>query len=269
MAPLAAWSAGLLLQLRQASLWPSTDYLLLGALGLLLMGLGTALRRTTRLGGAGTVALLAGLLVLGLACAGGRALSRQAGLLDPALDNQVLWLEGTVDTLPQSGPEGAWLLVEVARGGRTPEPSASSDLRLPERVRLFWPLAPRDLAAGERWRWQARLRLPHGLSNPHGFDRELWLWEQGVGATGVVRTGPQAPAPQRLESPGWRPVERLRGQLAAAVRERVADPRVAGVVAALLVGEQSAIERADWRVFRDTGVAHLMRIKGSAKHKLF
>ena len=36
----------------------------------------------------------------------------------------------------------------------------------------------------------------------------------------------------------------------------------AGVVAALVTGDQAAIERADWDVFRATGVAHLMSISG-------
>ena len=47
-----------------------------------------------------------------------------------------------------------------------------------------------------------------------------------------------------------------------AVYTRVADRQLAGVVAALLVGDQNAIERADWDVFRATGVAHLMSISG-------
>jgi competence protein ComEC len=34
------------------------------------------------------------------------------------------------------------------------------------------------------------------------------------------------------------------------------------VVAALVTGDQRAIERADWDVFRATGVAHLMSISG-------
>jgi competence protein ComEC len=34
------------------------------------------------------------------------------------------------------------------------------------------------------------------------------------------------------------------------------------VLAALVVGDQGAIERADWDVFRATGVAHLMSISG-------
>jgi competence protein ComEC len=42
----------------------------------------------------------------------------------------------------------------------------------------------------------------------------------------------------------------------------VPDARLAGVLAALVVGDQAAIERADWDVFRATGVAHLMSISG-------
>lgn len=47
-----------------------------------------------------------------------------------------------------------------------------------------------------------------------------------------------------------------------AIKARVDDPRAAGVLAALLVGDQSAIDRADWALFRTTGVAHLMAISG-------
>ena len=38
--------------------------------------------------------------------------------------------------------------------------------------------------------------------------------------------------------------------------------QVAGLVAALVVGDQRAIDRLDWDVFRATGVAHLMSISG-------
>jgi competence protein ComEC len=34
------------------------------------------------------------------------------------------------------------------------------------------------------------------------------------------------------------------------------------MVSALLVGDQSGLDRADWDVFRATGVAHLMSISG-------
>jgi len=47
-----------------------------------------------------------------------------------------------------------------------------------------------------------------------------------------------------------------------AVLLRVADARIGGVLAALIVGDQAAIGRTDWDLFRDAGVAHLMSISG-------
>ena len=118
------------------------------------------------------------------------------------------------------------------------------------------------LHAGERWRFTVRLKRPHGNVNPHGFDYELWLWEQGIGATGYVRTGRDDPAPERIESTWKHPLERARQSVRDAILERVDDRKAAGILAALVTGDQAAIERADWDVFRATGVAHLMSISG-------
>jgi competence protein ComEC len=112
-----------------------------------------------------------------------------------------------------------------------------------------------------------RLKAPHGNLNPHGFDYELWLWEQGVQATGYVRSGLKDPLPQRLAVTAWHPVERARHAVRDAILVRVADgtperARSAGILAALVTGDQAAIERADWDIFRATGVAHLMSISG-------
>ena len=52
-----------------------------------------------------------------------------------------------------------------------------------------------------------------------------------------------------------------------AVRERiratVPDARVGGVLSGLAIGDQSAIDREDWDVFRLTGVSHLVSISGT------
>ena len=107
-----------------------------------------------------------------------------------------------------------------------------------------------------------RLKAPHGNNNPFGFDYELWLWEQGLQATGYVRSGPRDPPPRRLGQTGSHPVELARQRVRDRILEQVADRKVAGLIAALVVGDQNAIERADWDVFRATGVAHLMSISG-------
>lgn len=121
---------------------------------------------------------------------------------------------------------------------------------------------PAALGGRERWQLTVRLKAPHGASNPFGFDYELWLWEQGVQATGYVRAGPKDPAPQRLGQTGQHPVEWARQQVRNQIFERVAERPYAGLIAALVVGDQKAIERVDWDVFRATGVAHLMSISG-------
>ena len=142
---------------------------------------------------------------------------------------------------------------------------------VPPRVALGWyrdfdgdallASPPRDLWAGQRWRLVARLRQPHGTLNPQGFDLELWLFEQGLRATGAVRATAAA-APQLLADAAGHPVERARQAIRDAILLRVADAQAAGVLAALAVGDQAAIDRDDWELFRDTGVAHLMSISG-------
>lgn len=127
-----------------------------------------------------------------------------------------------------------------------------------------WQLSsqPPDVRAGDRWRLTVRLKAPHGQSNPHGYDHELWLWEQGLLATGYVRAGVKDPAPERLATSWRHPVEQLRQRVRDAVFAAVVEPATAGVLAALVTGDQRAIDRADWDVFRATGVAHLMSISG-------
>ncbi len=270
-AGLAGWVLGTGLQLQQAALWPLQGYAALGALALALALLALWPR------GRGLVAC-AGWLLAGVCAAfaavGWRADGMMAAQLAPALEGRDLVLVGRVARMPQRGDMG-WRFrfdVELAR-------LDGAALRVPPRLQLSWygsvstadeldaprPLAA-DLRAGDRWTLTARLKAPHGNLNPHGFDHELWLWEQGVGATGYVRAGPRDMPPRRLAEGGWS-VERWR----QSVRDRIlgdagAGPadhrRFAGIVAALVTGDQNVIERADWDVFRATGVAHLMSISG-------
>ena len=92
-----------------------------------------------------------------------------------------------------------------------------------------------------------------------------------------MRTGAHDPAPVRLAQTASHPVEWLRQLVRDAILARFAASafaavddagsgpsraKPAGIVAALVVGDQNAIDRSDWKVFRATGVAHLMSISG-------
>jgi competence protein ComEC len=247
-------------QLQQGALWSMQAYLaclIAGALSAtccLLLRLPAWLRRAV---------LVLAVAAIAAGATGARALAYLDDALDPALEGRDLVLAGIVAAMPHRGEAGLRFRfdVEAARAGDTA-------VTVPPQVLLGWygneggAALPADLRPGERWQLAARLKAPHGQVNPHGFDYELWLWEQGLQATGYVRAGPRDPPPQRLARTWRKPVEQLRHAVREAIYARVADPRLAGVLAALVVGDQGAIERADWDVFRATGVAHLMSISG-------
>jgi len=249
------WVLGAALQLQQAALWPAAGSAAL--LGAGVLGLVLALRRR------GPGALI-GLAVACAACAfgstGWRADARLATSLAPELEGRDVVVVGAVASLPQRSTE-AWRFrfeVESARLGDKP-------VALPALLSLGWyasgTAALPALRAGQRWQLALRLKRPHGLVNPLGFDYELHLFEQGVRATGYVR-GTGAAANRLLGDDAGHAVDRARQAVRDAIAARVPEASAAGVLAALAVGDQAAIEREDWALYRSTGVAHLMSISG-------
>jgi len=268
--------AGAALQLQQPALWPLGAYAALGLLaGVLAWVAGRARRWPVPVRGAAmaSAAVLAVLALTGL-----RAGHFAAGALNPALEGQDIQVTGVVAAMPQPIDAGLRLRLAVESATRDGVP-----VRLPALIDLGWyrgllqeapdqaqpQRQPLPLRAGERWAMTVRLKAPHGARNPHGFDYELWLWEQGVQATGYVRAGLRDAPPRRIADTWRHPVERARQAVRDAIFDTLAPDatdarsvRLAGVVAALVTGDQRAIDRADWDIFRATGVAHLMSISG-------
>ncbi|GHC80640.1 DNA internalization-related competence protein ComEC/Rec2 [Pseudorhodoferax aquiterrae] len=247
-------------QLQQPALWAAWPYASLGLLGCALAWFGWRHRWP-----AARLLAALGVAALAFGAVGLRALAFEAQALAPALEGRDLVLTGRVAAMPQPGDLAVRLLLDVQAAQLDGAP-----VHVPPRVELSWyrgsldgvPQQTPELLAGDRWSLQARLRAPHGQRNPHGFDYELWQWERGVQATGYVRAGPKDSAPRLLER-GWRhPVERARQAVRGDIFARVAEPGRAGVVAALAMGDQGAVERADWDLFRATGVSHLLSVSG-------
>ena len=267
-AALLGWVLGTALQVQQPVLWAAGVYIGVTVFAFAL----TLLAWRARPGAARALGWLLAAALAAFGTTGWRATMMLAERLTPALEGRDVLLTGTVSRMPQKS-EAGWRFrfdVQQAQLDGAPVP-------VPPRLQLAWygsastadeadaarPLLA-ELRAGDRWQFTARLKAPHGNLNPHGFDYELWLWEQGVGATGYVRSGPRDVPPRRLTEGGWS-IERWR----QSVRDRILGDagdaesrRFAGIVAALVTGDQNVIERADWDVFRATGVAHLMSISG-------
>ncbi len=256
------WLLGVALQLRQAELDPVPPMLALAAAAL-LVGL-VAWRGRARWPAVLTLALAAA--ALGFASTSLRASWRLDDALLPALEGPDIEVTGVIAEMPRLGAQGPRFVLDTESASLAGKP-----VRVPQRLSLGWYrsaddetvlAAPgEDLRAGQRWRFTVRLRAPHGTLNPHGFDVELWLFEQGIAGTGSVRARPETPALKLAEAVAH-PVERLRQTVRDAILARVADPAAAGVLAALAIGDQAAIDRPGWDLFRITGVAHLMSISG-------
>jgi competence protein ComEC len=289
-AGLLAWCLGVALQLQQTVLWPVAGY----GLGLAFV-VATALllrwwaRRDTndhRLSLSARWAFW-GLLwaVLAFHVTGLHAWTR-THTIDPALEGQDLDVVGVVQAMPQRQDLGWRFRFRIEEAWRLDASGARHalqiDANVPAQVVLGWygqegthdsgwnlSALPEPVKPGERWRLRVRLKAPHGHLNPRGFDYELWLWEQGIRASGYVRNRAKDPAPQRLGSTWAHPIEAWRQAVRDRLLTQLSPPgsdgeaaRRAGVVAALVTGDQAAIERSDWDVFRATGVAHLMSISG-------
>jgi competence protein ComEC len=249
-----AWIAGCVLQLQMAALWPDAAAWGLAGAALLLLGWRQP------------AAIVVAVLLLGFATTHQRAAWRLADALDAGLEGQDLLLTGSVASLPRETPDGVRFTFEVETATRQGKP-----VRVPQQLSLGWYRGidedtllggPAEaVMAGQRWQLPARLARPHGFRNPHGFDFELWLFEQGVRASGTVRSRPGAVA-AKLEEQAGHTVQRWRQAWRDAIRARLGDSTAAGVLAALAIGDQAAIERADWELFRATGIAHLMSISG-------
>ena len=306
-----AVAAGVALQLAQAALWPATVYAAAMVLAAVAGAAGWALarQRRSKWHGALTLAMPLALAVLAFGWTGLQAHRQHSLRLSAALEGQDVQVVAVVDAMPTRTAQGLRLRLAVEQALH-----GTQAVQLPPLVEVTW-YAPRPagaawgeghpavdevgalpaVRAGERWRWTLRLKAPHGARNPHGMDWELWLWAQGIGATGYVRDGAQQAPPQRVapaEHRRWVEQQRQRvrdaivrqGQQQALVSvslgaqpaglgrhavdrsvERAKDratERAYGVVAALVTGDQRAIESADWEVFRRTGVAHLVSISG-------
>lgn len=172
----------------------------------------------------------------------------------PGLEGRDLWLEGVVSALPEAEAERVRFQfdsVALQRNGTALTP--------PGRVLLSWYGTAPALRVGQRWRLQVRLRRPHGMANPGGFDYERWLFQRGIRATGYVR-----PHRAVLLQPqaGQFPLQQLRQWLRGRLRSDLGQRPMAGIVTALALGDRQGIGRDQWRVFSATGTTHLIAISG-------
>jgi competence protein ComEC len=244
-----AFLAGVL-AVQQLPRLPLPDEWLIAAAAALIIG-GAAFRfRHTSFA---RIALLSLFLIAGFAWAAWRGALLLAEALPAGLEGEDLVVVGTLRDLPviDAGRTRFDLIPEsVEREGRP--------LAFRGRLRLAWYEGAPPLHAGERWRLAVRLKRPHGMANPGGFDYEAHLFQERIVALGYVRKGTENVrlAEAGLSIDGWR------DGIRQAMEGALGDAPHAGVLIALAIGDGSHIGNEEWELFRATGITHLMAISG-------
>jgi competence protein ComEC len=209
-----------------------------------------------------------GALLLGIAWTWIVADARLAQRVDGRLAGRDVVVVGAVVGLPQVEARSTRFDLQV-----DPDSPALADRRL----RLAWYDSDRDSEAsaddaadrdhhrnlnradarpmpGSRWSLRVRVRPPHGVADPGGFDAERHAIVEGIDALGSVRGDAHRLAPAAG-------IDAARARLSAAIATRVR-PRDARFVRALALGDTRWLTDADWDVLRATGLTHLIAISG-------
>ncbi|MFC5475406.1 DNA internalization-related competence protein ComEC/Rec2 [Paraherbaspirillum soli] len=196
--------------------------------------------------------------------------------LPPAWEGRDVTVIGTVDSLPSHVEQGVRFTFAVEKV----LPQDGVLPTIPSRLSLAWyrgfaqagrpssaaAMVPAGIEPGARWQLTVRLKRPHGNANPYGFDYEVWLLEKNLRATGYVRADQATGVQNRQLDPFVFSVQNAidagRGWLRRRILTALPGRPYAGVLVALVIGDQQAIDQSDWEIFNRTGISHLVSISG-------
>jgi competence protein ComEC len=200
--------------------------------------------------------------LLGFIWASAYAHWRLQDALPAHLEGQDIYVTGTIASLPfyNLSTRSTRFQMQV----ETADWNAQALNNFPKKILVSWYGQGGSLRPGQRWRLMLRLKRPHGNANPYGFDYEAWLLEQGVRATASVVQKHVHTAVMQEEFV-WS-LNSLIGRARYALQQRIhnamSDKPYAGMMVALVIGEQREVAQSDWTVFNRTGVSHLISISG-------
>ena len=142
------------------------------------------------------------------------------------------------------------------KGQGAPRPEAT-----PLKVRVsLTRFVPPAMQVGDRILVLANLSPPSGPAAPGAFDFQRQAWYQQLGAVGYA-LAPPAVIEKGRPSGLVRHIDALRAEVAERIVKALPGPE-GGVVAALLAGEQTAVDKDIAQAMRDSGLAHILSISG-------
>lgn len=135
------------------------------------------------------------------------------------------------------------------------------------RVRLYWQPSKKYPAATaphfqpqQTWQLSVRLTVIHEELNFDGTDYSNLLFQQRIRAKGSIESNS---VPQLLAVAPHIQIDRWRYQLFQKIQELLPEHPLRGILIALTLGEGRGISTKQWKLFRQTGIIHLVVISGS------
>ncbi len=175
--------------------------------------------------------------------------------LPAAWQGRDIGIIGVVAGLPKTTERGQRFKFDV-------EKTLVPGLHVPRHIYLSTYDDSMPVHAGERWQFTVRLKRPHGSSNPHAFDFELWALENDLRAVGYVYEKGNNIRLKAFAGGYIYRVESWREAIRERINKVLGDAPYKGVLTALAIGDQASISQAQWKIYRRTGIIHLMSISG-------
>ena len=172
------------------------------------------------------------------------------------LEAQNIVVEGKVVDLPRLDSRRQSFSFSVYRA-YVKDTSPTYLANFPEKINLS-SYGVLRVKTGEQWRLLVKLKRPRGFVNPQGFDYQVSLLREGIGALGYVREGPLN---QLMQPPPNFSMDVLRYQLQQWLLKKSQSPQ-RGILVALLVGDTSFLDKLHSNEMRKTGTSHLIAISG-------
>ena len=190
------------------------------------------------------------LLSLGFVFASVMAIDRMADRLPVELEGIEQEITGEIIGLPSNNGQRVRADFKVI----------SATTAIPQRLRLSWYYPQQPVLAGQTWKLTVKLKRPHSMLNPGGFDYERWLLMHGINATGYVRNKPE---PVLIaQQTRWQNISVWRQSIAQQLSRLSDKHKNISIIKALSIGDRQDLSVSQWDIFRRTGTIHLMAISG-------
>jgi competence protein ComEC len=195
-------------------------------------------------------------------------------IIDTRLQNQFegkdLIVEGIIDDIPQYQQDRWRFYLKISQVKLAQGETSFETIQLNGKIKLSWyhqqKSAKKTLQAGQKWRFQVRLKQPNGFMNEGGLDYEKWLFINRIKATGYIR---RSDSNVRLEVAPWYSINYQRQQLANKIKRSFVndstastDNHASAIITALAVASRHDMSESQWQLFRQTGTSHLIAISG-------